>query len=284
VGTGLIYGAIVLVWAAFLVPWALRRYDEAAHTRSIEKFSTAMRVLGRRDALEPTTLAAPRGLGEPPPEPARAAVAAPHPSRAAARAAAQRRRRTLLALLALTAVVLGLAMAGVVPLWAAVAPLALVLAWLAACRRQARRADDDLWGRQPAATMSPAAGTPRAAPTQPRVPRVRRAARVEAAYGGIRQPAGDDPNDEPTVVLAVDALVETETVAVPVATSDGSSLWHPLPVTLPTYVSKPRVARTVRTIELGEPGTWTSGHVEGEQTQVAEAEQPDAEEQRAVGS
>ncbi len=30
-------------------------------------------------------------------------------------------------------------------------------------------------------------------------------------------------------------------------------------MTLPTYVSAPKAKRTVRTIDLGEPGTWTSG-------------------------
>ena len=44
-----------------------------------------------------------------------------------------------------------------------------------------------------------------------------------------------------------------------IPTEDGGSLWDPLPVTLPTYVTKPKARRTVRTIDLGEPGTWTSG-------------------------
>ena len=30
-------------------------------------------------------------------------------------------------------------------------------------------------------------------------------------------------------------------------------------MTLPTYVSAPKAKRTVRTIDLGQPGTWTSG-------------------------
>lgn len=283
-GTGLIYGAIVAVWAAFLVPWALRRYDEAAHTRSIEKFSTAMRVLGRRDAGEPATLAAPRGLAESEREPAPVPPSAGRPTRAAARVAARRRRRTLLVLLALTAVVLLLGAVGVLPLWAVAAPLALVGAFLAACRRQVAREDEALWTQ--------------ASPARPAVPQrqpsgasaVRRAARVDSAYGGQRPAAGDEPNDEPTVVLSPGALVEAEAVAVPVTTDDGTSLWDPLPVTLPTYVTKARAGRTIRTIDLGEPGTWTSGHVEGEQTVMPEPEPVSAEasgdsaQQRAVGS
>ena len=46
--TGLIYAAIVAVWAVVLVPLALRRHDQAARSRSIERFSSAMRVLARR--------------------------------------------------------------------------------------------------------------------------------------------------------------------------------------------------------------------------------------------
>lgn len=277
VGTGLIYGAIVAVWAAFLVPWALRRYDEAAHTRSIEKFSAAMRVLGRRDASESSTAIAPRGLA--PPEQAPTSTPTPHPTRAAARAAAQRRRRTLWVLFATTALVTVLAALSVVPLWAILVPLLLVGAFLVACRRQVRREDEALWDRQPPAR-----------PATERQPvgssAVRRAARVDSAYGSQLRPMGSEPDDELTVVLSAGALVQAEAVAVPVATDDGTSLWDPLPVTLPTYVSKPRAARTIRTIDLGEPGTWTSGHVEGEQTTMpepADKVEEKAPEKRAVG-
>ena len=52
-----------------------------------------------------------------------------------------------------------------------------------------------------------------------------------------------------------------ETATMP-AIADGT-LWDPLPVTLPTYVTKPAATRrSVRTIDLGEPGAWTSGRTE----------------------
>ena len=63
-------------------------------------------------------------------------------------------------------------------------------------------------------------------------------------------------------------IAESTAVAVTVSTDDGRSLWDPLPVTLPTYVSKAKATRTVRTIDLGQPDAWTSGHVEGEQTEL----------------
>ena len=49
-------------------------------------------------------------------------------------------------------------------------------------------------------------------------------------------------------------------MAVALPTTNGASLWDPLPVTLPTYVGKTVAKRTVRNIAVGEPGTWSSGH------------------------
>ncbi|RKS68588.1 hypothetical protein CLV35_3716 [Motilibacter peucedani] len=46
--TGLIFGTIVAAWAAVLVPMWLRRHDERNEARSVERFSSAMRVLSRR--------------------------------------------------------------------------------------------------------------------------------------------------------------------------------------------------------------------------------------------
>jgi len=189
---------------------------------------------------------------------------------------------TLLVLLALTVGVVVLGVLAVVPLWLVVVPATLVGAFLVICRRQVRHADEAGWIEQREASSSHGM----LADTGPR-----RAARIDSAYGPLRAPAGDPPNDDPTVVISeaqvAEALVETDAVVVPVAVSDGTSLWDPLPVTLPTYVSKPRVPRTIRNIELGEPGTWTSGHVESEPP----APPPDAppadevpQDNRAVGT
>ena len=51
-------------------------------------------------------------------------------------------------------------------------------------------------------------------------------------------------------------------------------VWDPLPVTLPTYVTKPRAGRTVRTIDFDAPGVWTSGHIEGEELELPLADAP----------
>ena len=54
------------------------------------------------------------------------------------------------------------------------------------------------------------------------------------------------------------------------------SMWDPLPVTLPTYVSKPAAARrTVRTIDLDATGVWSSGRSESDSALAREADEAD---------
>ena len=67
-------------------------------------------------------------------------------------------------------------------------------------------------------------------------------------------------------------------------------LWNPVPVTLPTYVSKPAAERrSVRTIDLDATGVWTSGRTDADAALVREAEERARHEgeetpERAVGS
>ena len=72
------------------------------------------------------------------------------------------------------------------------------------------------------------------------------------------------------------------------------TLWDPVPVTLPTYVTKPAATRrTVRTIALDDSGVWTSGNTAADSQLAREAEVADkaartsreqGDDQRAVGS
>jgi hypothetical protein len=48
VGSGLIYAVIVALWAVVLVPMWLRRHDDVAEVRQVDRFSKAMRILSRR--------------------------------------------------------------------------------------------------------------------------------------------------------------------------------------------------------------------------------------------
>ncbi|MGC5411059.1 hypothetical protein ACPXCX_46340, partial [Streptomyces sp. DT225] len=50
--SGLIYAVIVGAWAAYLVPMWLRRQDELNEERPTERFSTAIRLLSGRAAME----------------------------------------------------------------------------------------------------------------------------------------------------------------------------------------------------------------------------------------
>ena len=64
--------------------------------------------------------------------------------------------------------------------------------------------------------------------------------------------------------------------------------WDPVPVTLPTYVSKPVASRSVRTIDLDSTGVWTSGRSEADSALVRDSAPVEPEtgsdEQRALGS
>lgn len=64
----------------------------------------------------------------------------------------------------------------------------------------------------------------------------------EIAYG----------DDEPTICLDLHAFSE-RSVELTAPIEFTGSLWDPVPVTAPTYVQKPLVSRTVRTIDLSAP-------------------------------
>jgi hypothetical protein len=314
--SGIIFVVLALAWAVYLIPKALKHHDEVARTRSIDRFSTAMRVLARRepvnrrDARLVVTPARPAGSSRMllPSQPVAAApvrrpAAVPASRRAAARAAARRRRHILLFLVALDLVVVGLAAFAILPWWSVSLPVVLTSAYLFLCRHQVRRADDVVWSEADGA---------RPESEGPVVPR--RAIRVEAPYGtpiASRNDQGFEEvsPDEDTITISAVALtaalaaasveeadvaaaraVAVETVAVSVPTVDGGSLWDPLPVTLPTYVGKSRAARTVRTIDLSQPGTWSSGRSEADSKLVEDAAAAkdetvlERDDQRAVGS
>lgn len=238
-GTGLIYAAIVAAWAAYLVPLWLRRHDEAAASRSADRYSTAMRVLARRQ---------PNGRQ------ASTAVEEPEDVDVPDLAPATRRRRTLVVLLAAST---GLAVPIVLqllPVWTLAIPGGVILLFALASVRAGKR--ERAW----ADLMRE---------------RLRRAEEA-AAEAALAEPA------EPEPVVAY--LPEEDYPLLPTEDEDS---WEPRDVPLPTYLDKPRAPRTVRTVELGEPGTWSSGRL-GEPDAGTEAEpdaepKPEAEQQRAVG-
>jgi hypothetical protein len=243
--SGVIFVALALAWAGYLIPKTLKQHDEMARSRSVDRFSSSLRVLGGRSAAkdEPASPVAERRAPEPVAEAGSRPAARPV-TRAAARRAAARRRRVLLLLAAVTAVVGGLAAAGLAASWSPAVPGAMVLLFLVVARltvrreRAVRRGDDTV-------TVT------------------------------VAQSSADADDSEDTVEVSREDLAAA--VAMPV--TDEGSLWDPLPVTLPTYVNKARARRTVRTIEL--TGMASSGHDAEDSALVAQAEQ-DAEVAEAV--
>ncbi|BBA97822.1 hypothetical protein RVR_3753 [Actinacidiphila reveromycinica] len=173
--SGLIYAVIVGAWAAYLVPMWLRRQDELNEARPTERFSTAIRLLSGRAAMErrvarargenvepdadvPDDDADPdlpdesvdvRGLAvpatevrRPPARPAAPATPTPGPRGAGnqrAQLLARRRRITTTLFLAFTVGAIAAAVGGVDLLWAPAAPAVLLTFYIGQMRRQERR-------------------------------------------------------------------------------------------------------------------------------------------------
>ena len=268
--SGIIFVALAVAWAVYLIPKALKHHDEVVKSRSIERFSHTMRVLARREPVstrDARLVVSPGRAASAPVVEVKAARPTPaqvRDRRTAARTAARRRRRVLGLLLLANATVSGLAAGHVMGwLWESI-PATLVVAWLVACRLMVKK-ERAVW-----------------APVIPSV-----------------APAVEDET-EVDVEVEVDeqgfeqVAAHAETTSIPAVLIGDPSLWDPLPVTLPTYVTKPAAARrSVRTIALDDTGVWTSGHTDADSKLAREADaarsaaneaadKPD--DQRAVGS
>ncbi|MBK8461868.1 MAG: hypothetical protein IPL36_02035 [Nigerium sp.] len=220
-GTGLIFGVVAAFWLIYLVPLILHRKDNGMldEVEPGEPFTSSVTIVRRGASLDSA-------------ETGTAVVSTPFNRRAALReldalaAGAARRRRTVLAFLGVTAsVVAAFAAFGWTSWWTVAAPLVLMVVFLLIARfsvRSLRRTLD---------------------------------ARARAILGG------DAVNEETVPILVLDEIVREEHVhavelTAPIAIG---SLWDPLPITAPTYVSRPLAPRTVRTIDLAAPVPAASG-------------------------
>jgi hypothetical protein len=248
--SALIFVALAVAWAVYLIPKALEHHEESARTRTVEAFSKTMRVLARREPVSrrkaELVKTSPSGEAKPA---APAPAARPAVRRTAAAQAARRRLRVVSLILVANAVVAALAAFKVVGwVWCAV-PVGVLVAWLVACRLMVKRE------RRAARPVRRAPTAPAAVePEAPAEPPARRIV-VDAETGEI------------SVVLD-----EPEKVDPP--TKDPES-WDPVPVTLPTYVTKPVAPRSVRTIDLDSTGVWSSGRNESDSALAREAEAAD---------
>src|SRR4051794_5303026 len=167
------------MWAVVLVPMWLRRHDASVESRSVDRFSTAMRTLSRRTHATPGRryVVMPRreagalsvhvSGASAPRRPA--ARPAPRPARSGSRASlVTRRRRALVGLMSIVGLTLVLAVAGVIS-WPFQIVVDLVLgAFVVPLRAQARRAAVVSRQRRRAATAP--ARTPRPATVPAREP------------------------------------------------------------------------------------------------------------------
>lgn len=319
--SGLIVAFVVALWAAYFVPLVLRRYDEASKNSSLDQDGPTRRVVEprrvsvaaqtrsvealpveKKAAVQQRTESAPTPLTSPRVDRTSPAVDTQRPrvSRDAARIAARRRRNVLLTLVAVLAALSGLAVARVVPVWTPAIGVGLIVGWLVLCRVMVRQergiARRSSQGQVVRALRAVPAATVRVFGWATG----RVSDRSSTAVGGsaadeemtvvVSDQVEDLDPDRRNVMemdapLGADALDEQLQIAVPsVSATSGEPLWDPLPITVPTYVSKPRAGRTVRTIEFGQPGAWTSGHVEGEQTELPGMDEGDTgTNQHAVG-
>lgn len=238
--SGLIFVALAIAWAAYLIPKALRHHDDVVRGRSVDRFSQSMRVLARREPVSArmarlvvTPARSGAGVVSTKPSATEPAPDERFAQRREATARATRRRRRVLSLLLLALVaVVAVCVAGRLS-WAYVAaPVAVLAGWLVACRLMVKR--ERAW---------------------------RPGVLVEEP---LEEPVLDESDPTGSV-----APVRAEAPAV------DPRLWDPVPVTLPTYVSKPPARRSVRTIDLDSTGVWTSGRTESDSALAREAEAAD---------
>ncbi len=254
--SGIIFVVLAIGWAVYLLPKALKNHDDADQRRPVEEFSDSVRVLGRGAVPRAT---APDSDLPPEVEP----VETPAPVRTITREAARtavRRRRRVLALLLSTLVALSVtSYLAYTPWFTTAIPSALAGAFLVVARRTVR-------AQQVRSNSA-------SAPSAPAAP-VALAPAPQTEPGGTRSvemqhDVEPDLSTEDTQGLSRDEIAAA--VAAPVL--DEAGLWDPLPVTLPTYVNKPRARRTVRTVELTGAGAGfvSSGHDAADTALAAEA-------------
>jgi hypothetical protein len=229
--SGIIFVVLAVGWAGYLIPKALKHHDDLAMTRPVETFSESVRVVNRAAAPAPAS----------PAEAAPVERAVHAVTRESARRAARRRRRVLAVLLLALVTVSVTSYLAYTPAWSPAVPAAFVVAFLVIARltvraQQVRRTAPV----QSSLTTEPAP----AEAVEPHAPS-RDAAPAEVE---------PDLGREDTQGLSRDELADAVAAPMP----DEAGLWDPLPVTLPTYVTKARARRTVRTIEI--TGMTSSGH------------------------
>jgi hypothetical protein len=245
--SALIFVALAVAWAVYLIPKALEHHEESARTRTVERFSATLRVLARREpvsrrkarlvtsATAAVTTERSSSRRTPVPELTAAQLRA---RRHAAAKAAKRRLRVVTLILVANAAVAAVAYFKVIDwVWCA-APVGVLVAWLVACRLMVKRERAGLR------------------------PRGRIPAELPA----------DKPRDLTDEIARVDVALPGDVKAPDDGAQRDPDSWDPVSVPLPTYVSKPVARRSVSTIDLDSTGVWSSGRSAADSKLAREAE------------
>jgi hypothetical protein len=224
--TGVIFAAIAIAWLAYLVPHFVRRRDDERVEDTdggdlTDRFADSVRIVRHGTApLLDQDLEEIKAFEVSTPQTRQAAI---NDLRRLEQLAASRRRRVLLGLMAVLSAVGGVCGADLIQWWWVAIPGGLLLIFFVAARISVHLMRKSL----------------------------------DARYRQITQ-----GSDETTVFLSRKEMAAGVASAIPAKiTTEGAKpgvLWDPIPITMPTYVSKPLAPRTVRTIDLSGPGVTSS--------------------------
>jgi len=268
-GSGLIYLAIVIVWAAILIPMFLRGRDAALEDRSVERFDHAMAILSQQEEAElPQVPAQPSRRQEVKAQVDERPLRESKPSRRRP-SLARRRARTLITLLALTALFALLAFTPFVPLWAPLPVAILLVSFVVHLRNQAvRQQRSRKSGRtEPAEPVEQPGGSAAAAPElSPASEQSERSEQRAPQQEPARPAARTEFVPGPSRAVVVETKGNAGAASTEPSSDQGGLLaddeaWRPNPLPLPTYVTAPKAVRPIRVIDLTTPGAWTSGRL-----------------------
>ncbi|WP_028656171.1 divisome protein SepX/GlpR [Nocardioides sp. J54] len=315
--SALIFVALAVAWAVYLVPKALKYHEEDSANRSVDGFSDRLRVLARREPVSAseaelvTAGGKPAKAQEPADEPAATidqpvaeqpersdeepaaptpAPRAPRPDRLADLTPEERRRRRARTAAARRAAERRRRVFST-----------LLLATLVVAGLGIGKVIALAWTALPAGLLVLWLVACRVMVRRERAVRAaasRRRRRTLADEAIAAEDAGSGATaDEPAATLDADDDTDN-TDEIPAITAEvldeapAAGGWTPVPVPLPTYVAKAPAGRTVRTIDLDSTGVWSSGRNEADSQLAREADaqraqaEADAQvdERRASGS
>jgi len=208
-----IYAFLVVGWAVYFIPRWLRRHEELSAARSVEKFDRAMHILSGRDPVPAQRSRARRPTVSP---------------------VAMRRRRVLAGLLLATAVAVLLVPVTPVPWWAALLVLAVTATFVVHCRLQVRTSHE--------------VSRTRAAVRKRSLSRLVRFDAIERLMT-VRRELAEDRAAEEQRWLDAEQVGEREREAQQAREAEAAGAWQPVPVPLPTYVTKPMAPRRAPAVE-----------------------------------